>query len=79
MENKVKSYIETEYRNVVRTVNSDSLLAKKYGKDIVKTSIHRCYGVIMFAINDLFEDYNKELAEWWDDEMLPRFRELERR
>lgn len=79
MENKVKTYIETEYKNVARLINSNSPLAVKYGKDTVRISIHRCYGVIMFAINNLFEDYNKELAEWWDDEMLPKFRELERR
>lgn len=36
----------------------------------------RCYGATMFVLN--MDNYDEELAKWWDDEMLPRFRELER-
>ncbi len=42
-------------------------------------AIDRCYGAIMFAINNLFDDFNDDIAKWWDDEMLPRFRELDER
>ena len=79
MENKVKTYIENEYKNIVRLINSNSPLAKTYGKDTVKLSMTRCYGIVMFAINELFDDYNEELAKWWDNEMLTKFKELERR
>ena len=78
MEKTVKAYIENEYKNVKKLIDSNSPLAKKYGKSTVNLSKTRCYGVIMFAINELFDDYNEELAKWWDDEMLPKFRELEK-
>lgn len=68
MENKVKDWVKKEY----------DFLRRNKGIP-VQPVIHRCYGVIMFAINDLFEDYNENLGNWWDDEMLPKFRELERR
>ena len=68
MENKVKAWIEYEYK-----------CAKEYEGQSVANAIHRCYGVLMFAINNLFEDYNEELGKWWDDEMLPKFIKLERR
>lgn len=67
MENKVKEWIIREYENT-----------KKYGDNIsARHAIDRCYGIIMFAINSLFEDYNDELGKWWDDQMLPKFRALE--
>lgn len=69
MENKVKAWIESEYK-----------YAKTWGDDnSARHAIDRCYGIIMFAINELFNDYNDELGKWWDDEMLPKFRELEER
>lgn len=42
----------------------------------LEKAIDRCYGVIMFAINNCFETYNESLAKWWDDEMLPIFKTL---
>lgn len=68
MENKVKAWIEKEYDFLKRNKTVP-----------VQPAIHRCYGVMMFATNNLFEDYNENLGNWWDDEMLPKFRELERR
>ena len=69
MKNKVKAWIESEYE-----------YAKTRGNDsYARHAIDRCYGIIMFAINELFDDYNDELGKWWDDEMLPKFRELEER
>jgi hypothetical protein len=51
----------------------------KYRNIAIENAIHRCYGIIMFAINNCFEDYNDELAKWWDDEMLHKFKALKRR
>lgn len=69
MEQKVKEWIEREYKDVIKFGDNCS----------ARHAIDRCYGVIMFAINNLFEDFNDELSHWWDDEMLPKFRELEER
>ena len=39
----------------------------------------RAYGVIFFASNELFSKYNKELADWWDENILPMFDTIIRR
>ena len=42
------------------------------------SAMTRCYGVVMFVSNEVLgydTPEGKELATWWDDEMLPRFRE----
>lgn len=72
MENKVKTWIEYEYKCVKTSMSTNHPYS-------VVNAIHRCYGVLMFSINNLFDDYNEELAKWWDDEMLPKFRELGRK
>ena len=69
MEDKVKAWIENEYQFQLKRGDNCS----------TSHAIDRCYGVIMFAINNLFKDYNDELGNWWDDEMLPKFRNLEER
>lgn len=79
---KVTTWIEREYRNSERFISSDSPFAHKYGKETVHNALTRSFGILMFAINDLL-DYDSEesltIQKWWDDEMLPKFRELERR
>ena len=79
---KVKKWIENEYSNGKKFISSDSPLAHKYGKEIVHDAFSRSFGILMFALNELL-DYDSEEAltirKWWDDEMLPRFRKLERR
>ena len=52
-----------------------------YGKNWydANASITRCYGAMMFVLNDLLPEYDKELADWWDDVMLPKFREAYRK
>lgn len=67
MERKLKNFCRQEYSN-----------CKNWGGDVEK-AIDRCYGAMMFAINNCFDDFNEDLGKWWDDEMLPKFRELERR
>lgn len=64
MEEKVKNWIKIEYEYAV-----------KHGH--VSKAIDRCYGVMMFATNELFDGFNENLAQWWDSEMLPMFRKAE--
>ncbi len=64
MENKIKNFCENAYNDCV-----------KYDAS-VNAAIDRCYGAVMFCINNCFDDYNNEIANWWDNEMLPKFREL---
>jgi len=42
-------------------------------------SRQRAYGVVFFASNNLFENYNEELANWWDKDILPMFNTIIRR
>lgn len=79
MEQKVKDWILIEYKNVSRPINAEDSFMIKYRNIAIENAIHRCYGIIMFAINNCFEDYNDELAKWWDDEMLHKFKALKRR
>ena len=48
---------------------------KRFGYD-PHAAVTRCYGAVMFVIN--MDGFDDELGTWWDDEMLPKFRELER-
>lgn len=78
---KVTTWIEKEYKDAERFI-SDSLLGYTYSKEAVHNALTRSFGIVMFAINELL-DYDSEeakiISEWWDNEMLPKFRELERR
>ena len=67
MEEKLKIYCEKEYKQCWQWDGN------------VGKAIDRCYGAMIFCINNCFDDYNENLAKWWDDEMLPKFRELEER
>lgn len=67
MENKLKRYCMTEYYDIYY-----------HGGDIEK-AIDRCYGAIMFCINNCFDDYNENLGKWWNNVMLPKFEKLERK
>jgi len=67
---KVTTWIENEYKGCT-TYRSNP-----------HEALTRSYGVMLFAINVLLEYDSKEaeiIREWWDDEMLPKFRELEGR
>ena len=67
MEEKVKNWILTEYRNLL------------HGHGSKEKAIDRCYGVLLFAINELFDGYNANLANWWGNEMFPKFRVVDER
>ena len=62
---KLKEYCEHELKMVNR-----------FGHD-PHEAVTRCYGAMMFIIN--MDNFDDELEKWWDDEMLPKFRELERK
>ena len=69
MKEKVKEWIENEYKR-----------AKNWGvnKYSIQCATHRSYGVLMFAADELLGGVEEEeLGKWWDEEMLPKFRELE--
>ena len=66
MQEEIKQYCEEEYNSCIRYHSS------------IEKAIDRCYGAVMFVIN-YTERYDNLVAEWWDNEMLPKFRELERR
>ena len=66
MEFKVIDYCLNEYNTYLH-----------HGGDLEK-AIDRCYGAVMFAINNCFETYNESLAKWWENEMLPKFRKLKK-
>lgn len=64
MEVKIMTYCYDEYHNYLL-----------YGGNLEKV-IDRCYGAVMFAINNCFDNYNETVAKWWEDEMLPKFKAL---
>lgn len=67
MVEKVKTWCEYEFKN-----------ATKYNANPLN-AMTRCYGIVMFVSNSLLgydSAEGKELTTWWDDEMLPRFREV---
>ena len=79
MENKVKEWIEAEYNAVKRVLESTPPHFHYVRNELVNTSLERAYGVMMFAINNLFDYYNEELGKWWSDEMLPKYEELKKK
>lgn len=56
---KVKEYCEYELDYTRRHGN-------------VNLALTRCYGAVMFVGN--LDGFDEELGKWWDDVMLPRFR-----
>lgn len=78
MENKVKEWIEAEYNSVKRVLESNHPQFYYVRNELVNNFIERTYGVMMFAVNNLFDNYNEELGNWWYNEMLPKFEELKK-
>ena len=73
MVEKVKAWCEYELKNVTKYRTSPAFTL------FVSNATTRCYGIVMFVSNSLLgydTPEGKELATWWDDEMLPRFREV---
>ena len=40
-------------------------------------AVTRCYGAVMFLLSSYPEEELEDIGNWWDDEMLPKFRKLE--
>ena len=78
MEDKVKEWIKAEYSSVKHVLESVPSMPPYAKNEFIHDSIERTYGVIMFATNNLFDDYNEKLGEWWKNEILPKFEELKK-
>ena len=65
MKDKIKNWIENEYRDCVK-FHSDPHAA-----------LTRAYGVLMFGANELVSNEEvDELGNWWNDEMREKFLEI---
>lgn len=67
---KTKKWIDYELENVTKRGWS------------AREAKHRCYGIVMFVTNELIgydSPEGQELIDWWDNNMLNKFRELEMR
>ena len=60
-------------KGLKRFCESKIEFATKHGGDIEK-AIDRCYGAVMFFINYCTDEWDEEIAKWWDEEMLPKMR-----
>ena len=58
MVEKVKKYVESELANIKRGYDPNLALT-------------RSYGALMFVLSD---EWNEDLAKWWDNYAHPRFR-----
>lgn len=68
IENKVKEFCESEYKD-----------AKRYSimtPELIKNKRAIAYGAVHFATNNLFPCFNNELSDWWNDEMWHKFQKL---
>ncbi len=62
MKDKIKNWIENEYRDCVK-LHCDPHAA-----------LTRAYGVLMFGANELVSNEEAdELGHWWNDEMHDKF------
>lgn len=76
MKEKIKTWIEAEYNVVKNNAFVSTTFSTHVKNELINSAIERCYGIIMFAINNLFDEYNEELGNWWSNEILPKFEEL---
>lgn len=65
MENQTKKFVMEQLND-----------AKNNPEDVSKIQ-PIAFGALLFSANNLFPCYNANLANWWDDEILPQFRELQ--
>ena len=67
LEDTIKEFVS---ERLISARNSDS-------KDIIKNLWGQAYGVIQFSCNELFDEYNEDLAKWYEENIWKQFRELE--
>ena len=63
----------TELTNKIKEFVLEELDDIKNYKCEARIARSIAFGVVFFATNYLYDTYNKELADWWDKEMLPQF------
>lgn len=65
LEQKIKNWVENEFKFAIscKGITRESLISYK----------GICFGAIFFTANVLFPTYNENLANWWENEMMPKF------
>lgn len=64
MEKLVKDYIIEMFNDI-----------EGLGKEVDISPVWmECYGVLDFAIKKLFNGHNESLKNWWNTEMVPKFK-----
>ena len=64
---KVKDFVLEELRQ-----------AMDYPNDAL-TNRNIAFGAVFFSTNNLYAEYNKELADWWENDILPLFNTIIKR
>lgn len=67
IENKVKEFCESEYKEAEKYCGSRESIINKRAM---------AYGAVFFASNNLFPCFNNELSDWWNYEMWKKFQKL---
>ena len=63
IEIKVKNFVNEELTSALKCDNIED----------ARNCRAIAYGAVQFAINNLFPCYNDDLANWWDNEVHPKF------
>ena len=74
MLNSQRKLLEIKVKNFVFKELNDAFDLTE--KDYVLYARNRAFGVVFFACNELFDIYNEELANWWEEEILPQFNRI---
>lgn len=65
-------------KDVKKFVSKCLIRAKKVSdREILKSIWGQAFGVIQFSCDELFKEYNEDLAEWYEENIWKEFRELE--
>ena len=64
---EIRDYVLYELRNAMNDPK---------GAELYRTM---AFGAVFFASNHLFSAYNKELATWWEEDILPMFNTIVKR
>lgn len=66
--------------NLKKYVDDEIKMYNTYGKShgaSVEKMVDRCYGAVMYSSYLLSSNDDSEIADWWDNEMLPLLRKME--
>ena len=67
LEDTIKEFVS---ERLISARNTDS-------KQTLQNLWGQAYGVIQFSCNELFDEYNEDLAKWYEENIWKQFRELE--